>query len=100
MKFFLLNKTNKYKSTEIWTSLPLKLTKCVLAMQRSKKGLQKVPILKKTTGHCLFSGNYSRESMCTVYVLYVLTEGVAHRGVGDVRRGADRVVRVVIELIR
>ena len=53
MKFVLWSKTNKDKSTDIFLPLLLKPTDIYsCAMRRAKKGQQKVPILKKTTGLC------------------------------------------------
>ena len=53
MKFALKIKTKKDKSTEIVPSLLLTPPNiCACAMPRAKKGQQKVPILKKTTGLC------------------------------------------------
>ena len=52
IKVVFKNKTNKEKSTEICPPLLLKPTDYAYNAE-SKKGLHKVPILKKTTGLCL-----------------------------------------------
>ena len=50
MKFVFKSKTNKVKSTETVPTLLLKPTDIGAPVLRAKKGQQKVPILKKTTG--------------------------------------------------
>ena len=65
MKFVKQTKTNLQKKCPPLLLKPTDM--CACAMPRAKKGQQKVPILKKTTGLCLSRSYYSMYAVqCTL----------------------------------
>ena len=91
----LLSKTNKDITTEIFPPLFFKPTDiCARAMPGAKKGQQKVPILKKTTGLCPSRSYYSIENKIS-YVMFC-DSGWGGAGPGSSRQGHALVSHAVI----